>query len=316
MGAIIENVAKFGRSGGLIGVVCERAYGSDRGEEGAVRALPAVIILNTGIIHRVGIGRLSTIWARRMAREGHCVLRFDISGVGDSERRDDTLSPVEGALADVRDAVDWVRSARGISSVIMIGLCSGGDLALLYAGTDSRVVGLVLIDPSTPPTFRHYLLKFFNFKLWMQKFELIVSSVKYHFAPPAHVVSSEIPGQDDLLLSERQIHSILAGAYRTAFAQGTRILAVFTKGAGWYNYRDQLFDAFPEIDFDGNLQLEYLERCDHTITHEANRARLFAVTESWLARLEISAPVATTEPSETTLAHSAAKSSDVVSVEF
>jgi pimeloyl-ACP methyl ester carboxylesterase len=316
MAAIIENVAKFGRFGGLVGVVCERAYGSDRGEERDARALPAVIILNTGIIHRVGIGRLSTIWARRMAGAGHCVLRFDISGVGDSERREDNLSPVEGALADVRDAVDWVRSARGIPTVIVIGLCSGGDLALLYAGTDSRVVGLVLIDPSTPPTFRHYLLKFLNFKLWVRKFELIASLLKRRFAPPAHVASREVAGQDHPPLRERRIRSILAGAYRTAFAQGTRILAVFTKGAGWYNYRDQLFDAFPEIDFDGNLQLEYLERCDHTITHEANRARLFAVTESWLARLEISAPVATTEPSEMTPAHSAAKSADVVSVEF
>jgi pimeloyl-ACP methyl ester carboxylesterase len=316
MEPIIENVAKFGRSGGLIGIVCERMCGSERGEEPDARPLPAVIILNTGIIHRVGIGRLSTIWARRMARAGHCVLRFDLSGVGDSERRDDTLSPAEGALADVRDAVNWVQSARGIPNVIVIGLCSGGDLALLYAGTDSRVAGLVLIDPSTPPTFWHYLLKFSNFKLWMRKFELILSSLKYALAPPAHVASSEVADQDYLSLREPRVHSILADAYRTAFAQGTRILAVFTKGAGWYNYRDQLFDAFPEIDFDGNLQLEYLERCDHTITHEANRMRLFGVADSWLARMEITPPTVTSESSRLTPAQSAAKSESLISLEF
>jgi pimeloyl-ACP methyl ester carboxylesterase len=315
MQTVIENVAVFGQFGGLVGIVSERADDAVRAEE-AAPVRPAIIILNTGIVHRVGVGRLATVWARRLASAGHCVLRFDLSGIGDSERRDDTLSPADGAMADVRDAVDWLQSARAIQRVILIGICSGADLALLYARSDSRVGGLVIIDPSTPPTRWHNLKKCFNHKVWMRKFDAIVSVLKAQRAQPNQAISMDVWKYDSLPLSDPRVHSILADAYRSAFAQGVRILAVFTQGAAWYNYRRQLFDAFPEIDFDGKLHLEYMERCDHIITHEINRARLFGIADAWMQRTEFKVPIVAPDPCPATAAQSAAESDDLISVEF
>src|ERR1700722_13909181 len=66
---------------------------------------PVVVILNSGIIHRVGHHRMYVVLARMLAGAGYQVLRFDLSGIGDSEGRVDGLSPLEGALADVREAI-------------------------------------------------------------------------------------------------------------------------------------------------------------------------------------------------------------------
>src|ERR1700761_7552568 len=66
-------------------------------------AKPTVVVLNTGIIHRVGHYRLSVRLARLLAGSGFHVLRFDFAGVGDSEARTDGLSPLESSLADLED---------------------------------------------------------------------------------------------------------------------------------------------------------------------------------------------------------------------
>ena len=46
---------------------------------------PWVVLLNAGIIHRIGPNRLYVQLARRLASRGHAVLRFDLAGIGDSE---------------------------------------------------------------------------------------------------------------------------------------------------------------------------------------------------------------------------------------
>lgn len=63
---------------------------------------PMVVILNSGIIHRVGAHRVYVPLSRALAAAGFPVLRFDLSGIGDSENRVDMLSPFEASLADIR----------------------------------------------------------------------------------------------------------------------------------------------------------------------------------------------------------------------
>src|SRR5262249_3302852 len=111
-------------------------------------ATAALVILNTGIVHRVGHHRMYVTLARELASCGHTVVPFDFSGVGDSAPRNDRLSPLAGALADVRDALDSLQASHKLSQFILMGLCSGADHAALYSHTDPRVVGLILMDPT------------------------------------------------------------------------------------------------------------------------------------------------------------------------
>ena len=74
--------------------------------------------------------------------------------------REDGALPLEGVLADVREVVDWLVTTRQARRIILVGLCSGADHSLVYGISDPRVCGLVLLDPSIPPT-RGYYVRYF-----------------------------------------------------------------------------------------------------------------------------------------------------------
>ena len=136
-----ENVYTFGPDKSLVAAVTEPVRGA--GENAA----PVIVILNTGIIHRVGHQRKFVTLARELAARGYIVVRFDFGGIGDSERRGDNLPALEGCLDDIRVILDWLEASRGHRRSILLGLCSGADHAIIYAGSDPRVVGAGLLDP-------------------------------------------------------------------------------------------------------------------------------------------------------------------------
>src|SRR5215471_18635799 len=148
-GAFTELAVQFGSSKSLIGILSRPT------SELPIRR-PAVVILNTGIAHRVGHHRMYVTMARELAASGYLAFRFDFSGIGDSASRGGGLSPIETHLADVSEALDWLTASCDVHEAVLIGLCSGADLALNYGHSDKRVVGLVLLDPTIPPTARFY----------------------------------------------------------------------------------------------------------------------------------------------------------------
>ena len=148
MGGIREQAALFGARKSLVGIVTH-----DPAQ--ARTNLPAIVILNAGIIHRVGPNRMFVGVARTLAANGHLVVRFDLSGIGDSEPRDDGLAPLEAALADIHEVINSLEATRQVRRVILVGLCSGADQSIIYGGRDSRIAGVVLIDPSVPRTPRY-----------------------------------------------------------------------------------------------------------------------------------------------------------------
>lgn len=110
-------------------------------------ALPVVIMVNAGLIHRVGPNRIYVKIARALAVEGFRVLRLDLSGIGDSMPRLDNLPIQERVLADVRDAMDTLTRTYGAQRFILMGHCSGAMFSLLLASQEPRVTAAVLINP-------------------------------------------------------------------------------------------------------------------------------------------------------------------------
>ena len=138
--AFNELAVHFGRSASLMGIL------SRPPSETPIRR-PAVVILNTGIAHRVGHHRMYVKMARELAALGHLVFRFDFSGIGDSAAAGDTLDPIEAHQADVSEALDWLTASCDVNEAVLIGLCAGAEIALRYGHSDKRVIGLVLLDP-------------------------------------------------------------------------------------------------------------------------------------------------------------------------
>ncbi len=134
-----ETAILFGPRQALVGVLTEPCADvpPDR---------PAIILLNAGRIHHVGPNRIHVKVARRLAELGFVVLRFDFSGIGDSETRDDHLPYVQSVVAETQDAIGFLAAARGVRRCVLVGICSGAAAAIRTALVDPRVGGLALIN--------------------------------------------------------------------------------------------------------------------------------------------------------------------------
>ena len=115
---------------------------------------PCVVLANAGVIHRVGPGRLYVDIARSLVAHGYSVLRFDLSGLGDSDATTGSGSLTDSAVADIRAALDFLESSRKGAKFIVGGLCAGANYALLTAFADQRVVGAIVIEPTVVRTWR------------------------------------------------------------------------------------------------------------------------------------------------------------------
>jgi len=263
--------------------------------EGAGGDKPAVMILNAGIIHRVGPNRMHVELARALANLGYASLRFDLSGIGDSDKRNDGLSPLEASLADIREAADWLEATHGHKRLVLLGLCSGADHSLIYAGSDSRVAGLVLLDPSIPRTAGHYLRYFGHRILQSGRWRDIRGALARLVARIAGSRDHD-PGDEEYqarpALDSKEVRAYLSNAYRKALDQDISFLTVFTGDRDHlYNYRNQMLDALKELSFGNRLQLEYFAGCDHTFCSESERGRLVETVAAWMeARRFVAAP--------------------------
>lgn len=113
------------------------------------RHAPAVLIVNTGGVHRIGDGRLSVLLARRLAAQGIASLRMDMVGIGDSKHREasETFETMfaRHAVPDALAGVDWL-AAAGYESVVTFGVCSGAYVSIHAASAHPHVVGCMSIN--------------------------------------------------------------------------------------------------------------------------------------------------------------------------
>jgi pimeloyl-ACP methyl ester carboxylesterase len=136
---VSERAVVFGSTGPLIGIL------TDAAPTGRHANSAAILLLNAGLLHRVGPRRLYVHLARRLAELGHVVLRFDFSGIGDSPSS--SSEPFgRSALRETREAMDWLSSELGTNRFILMGICSGAGVSFEAACSDDRVVGVALIN--------------------------------------------------------------------------------------------------------------------------------------------------------------------------
>lgn len=280
-----EKVVRFGKSAVLSGVMTDPAT--------ADPSRPAVLMLNPGILHRVGACRFHVHAARALAGAGATVLRFDYSGIGDSDSRKDSLSFEEAAVQETREAMDYLATTRGVSRFVLLGLCSGADMAHLVARSEPRVAGLAMLDAWAYRTPKYYLRrvapKLLSPSAWAHSIKvrlpggdtgpkMLVDSEDVKAEVPRYV--RVFPPRDQI---ERDLHDFMR--------RGVELWFAFSASAD-FNYATQYQDAFSSVDFGDRLTVEYLPDANHIFTGLAHQQHLFESVVRWYGqRFAAGAPV-------------------------
>lgn len=101
---------------------------------------------------RSGVNAVWTRFARRLARHGVLVLRFDYVGEGDGTMIPKDAIPGFGHKGEVdfvllREVVAWLRARTSIADLLVFGDSLGGRLALELGRADPGVVGAFVCFP-------------------------------------------------------------------------------------------------------------------------------------------------------------------------
>ncbi len=247
----------------------------------ARRGVPTVLLVNAGVIHRIGPHRLHVQLARRLAQAGHLAMRMDLSGIGDSGTVPDALSFRASAVADIRTAIDHVTADDPAASVIVFGICSGADNALAAAEADARITGIVLVDPpcyATPQArLRALRARLRSPAAWLALPAKLLTRLRDRRPASADDVTASASGRQPPPFEayRRQLTGLVD--------RGVRVLSIYSAAAGArYNHTDQLFEWFPELR--GRVDRQYCPDANHTFTETAQQAALIAMVMDWCQR--------------------------------
>ncbi len=270
-----ERVLHLGDDHNLIAIAAETGTPST--------TKPTVLMLNAGVLHRVGPRRLHVALARILARVGFATCRVDLSGIGDSRVITGNRSFRESAVADTVTVMDHIARESGAQRFVLFGLCSGADNALAVAANDTRVAGLVLIDAPSYPTLRSYVRKFIGRAARLGPVAVATATLAAAARFSAHLVfrrpqsRAESGGRQAPPKAEHyQLLDRLTN-------RGTRVLCVHSAAMRErYNDKDQLFELYPKLR--GRVDTAYFGDADHVFTEIAAQTRLIDTVVAWLNR--------------------------------
>jgi hypothetical protein len=281
----MERVVAFGPNSALIGVETLPEKGQ------ADPNLPGVILLNAGVVHRIGPHRMTVTLARRLAELGFHVLRFDSSGRGDSSPRE-RGTPAGAIIADGQAAMDLLWARAGCARFVFGGLCSGADNSVKIALADKRVVGAILLDPYGYRTPRFYLQHLQDRSVDQV---LLLRSVERYVRKRVRAWLVHSLRKDDQLGAQstskpppayrrkQPAKEIFGTQLRSLCDRGVRLLAVYTGSASErYNYAEQFADAFRKFGLDGRVDCRFFKGINHTFTELSSQQVLCGQVTEWL----------------------------------
>ncbi|MEQ9546523.1 MAG: alpha/beta hydrolase [Marinobacter sp.] len=276
-----EQVVMVGDDLPLVGVLCE----PDLDKHSAQNT--AVILLNSGVIHRVGSCRLSVTLARNLSdRAGLATFRFDFSGIGDSEARRGTLTAAQAAVEEVQEVMDYLSQWKQYDRFILYGLCSGAFASYRTALADQRVIGTVQLDGYCYMTWKSYLLHYAP--------RILSPSRWIRFLLRNLGFSKQKKGAEVSGIEERYFEVPDFAGYppRQEVKQGLRklndrglnMLYVFF-GNEHYKYQKQFEDCFNPVAFGDNLKVIHHPYATHILSEPEDRKAVVESISDWVLSL-------------------------------
>ena len=291
---MIERAVNIGGQPSLVSIVSEPA-------DKTTVTRPAVIMLNAGLIHRVGPNRLHVRLGRALAAAGFVAMRIDLSGRGDSEPRRDDLSFRASGAIETQAAMRYLESSRGVGRFVLFGICSGAATAGDVAYLDPRVAGAVIVEGPSFATSRFYVRYYTNRVLRLETWQNTLQGTNAIGRGMWRLlgVKTAAPAVDSMVevgAAPAPKPPALAAALQEMADRGVEQLAIYSGSTKEYNYEGQLREAFPSVDFRRRLEEAYFPEADHTFTRLAHQQQLIERVLTWMERFADDAGVQTAEP--------------------
>jgi pimeloyl-ACP methyl ester carboxylesterase len=275
---ITEEPVQFGEAGRLFGILSLPSVPLRTSQE-----LPVFVFLTAGLTHRVGPHRLHVALCRELARLGFITMRVDLAGTGDSPRRA-AFTTEQSVAADFVDILALLTSRFVGSPIVLGGLCSGADNAMILSAKESRVVGMVLLDPICFPDEGLWGFRTRQLVSKYTKVARYVAVLKRRFKAynrPREKTQQTRDSVDPLALRNPPTLEEMQLAFESIRKRGGRVLSVFTGTAPQYNQVGQLGRVLA-LDGAQHFCTElYWRRSDHTFTLEVHRRQLIEAIKTW-----------------------------------
>ena len=265
-------MARFGDDQRLLGIVTV--------PELARANAPACLLMNAGVVHRIGPHRINVKIAQSLAESGIASVRIDLSGLGDSKAALGAVHSGEQTVRDLQDAMAYLDETLGIRRFVVFGLCSGSVHGYRLALVDDRVVGLMMFDGYLFPTLKTHLWRRWR-RFRTLSWRSLARKPLQWLARPAQVDQSG-ERSDDVHLGI-PTRSQFAQAMETLTRRGTSVYLYFSASfIEKYNYRGQLRDTFGNAPFMKRIRYDYETDVDHTVTSLHAQRKVVASVRDWI----------------------------------
>lgn len=272
----LEKIAIFGNQKNLIGVV------SLPGDAARPNSSIAVILLNAGLVHRVGPNRMNVDLSRDFAEKGFVSLRFDLSGIGDSTSSAGGVAENERNVTDISEAMTYLSATYGINQFVLIGLCTGADNAHRAAVKDPRVAGAVFLDGYRFPTWNYYLRRYGP--VFLNPVRLL-SSVYRRFVLRFSGTEGEETKQEDSVFGWKlPPKEVVAGELQLLVDRSVHLFYIFSGEVLECFNTDEFRKTFKSIHFGKYLQVKHFPDSSHTYSFPEDMRRLRTSLSDWLQK--------------------------------
>lgn len=252
-----------------------------------------VVIVVGGPQYRAGSHRQFVLLSRYLAEQGWPCMRFDYRGMGDSTGVQRGFEQID---ADIKAAIDtFMLQSPSVKRVVLWGLCDGASAACFYASRDSRVAGLILLNPWVRTTasdanvmLKHYYgRRFLSTDFW-KKFlgggVSVVGAIK-SFVTTARKAKVPMRGCDETLAVEPQFE--LPRRMAESLDSANRPFVVILSGR---DFVAREFEHLSSGDDDWRRlmavgDLERVDEADHTFSRALWRERTERLSGNWIAHL-------------------------------
>jgi|JI8StandDraft_2_1071088.scaffolds.fasta_scaffold09671_3 hypothetical protein len=231
-----------------------------------------VVWLNAGAIRRTGPFRLHVNAARHFAALGFPTLRIDQPGIGDH------VAIARRPQVDIlSEMLDQMQAQTGCARFVVGGVCSAADVAWQLALKDSRVAGLLLLDPLARREAAGFRLGQFQLALARGPAGWIDMARRQLAKRGAASRATDIQLRDWPALGAE------AAQLSALLARGAELFVLFTGGAAsYFTHPRQFHSGYGPDSRNPRVRFDYWRHCDHLFFHPGDREQLIAAIARWL----------------------------------